>query len=373
VRVPKDPIDLDPADHPSGASGTVGGTLSGSVTRRRFLGTSAVVAGAAAVDHYARKLPGAGTLDRRWRVPIGPAHPAKHTPTEEISGTPPFENDWSYFIQVEREADLAVMDFIFYDFSTTTDANGVPNLTPNADGCVVLVRFPPQAIGEGAYLYADAPLPGEPTPPPQKTPPPANATGLPFDPPPILSALSGPSQLAFIFNASQGDTIPLPTGTAADLLDWSDWNLSVVNTAKVQPPSSTQCTSSVGISCFPVPYAPGSLDTYIEFPYALYLSPTLWVAGGFRHASTVFENNVTPLTSSAGVTDVYRTSIVARPWPFFTPTNVSDFTPNIEDTPLNFAAIWCDDMTAAGYYNTHYNVNYDVTLWTNIYYGVPPT
>jgi len=270
-------------------------------------------------------------------------------------GTPPIDGLYSFMIQVEREADLALMDFFFYNFSVGDDRAGNRAILPNDDGCLLLVRFPPQAIGEAEYLFSDVPAaPGN-----------GNVTELPFDPPPILSALSGPSQIAFIFNASTGDEIPFIQGNEQDLLDWSNWNLSVPPVAEVQP-------RGPGVG-YPTPQAPGSFDTYIEFPYALFLAPTLWVGGDvLTRFDTVFENNIVPLSSTASITDLFACGIVQRPF-FQLVDQGSDYTPNQLDQPLGFAALWCDDFTMGDGYTDTYNINDDVTLWQYIEYGVPLT
>ena len=127
------------------------------------------------------------------------------------------------------------------------------------------------------------------------------------------------------------------------------------------------CACSAG---YPKPEGPGSFDTFVEFPYALYLSPTLWVAGEvLTRYDTVFENNITPLTTN-GVTDLFCTSMVRRP--FFQIGDTGPFsTPNQLDQPLDFAALWSDDLALTGRYTSAYHQNYDVTLWQYIEYGVP--
>jgi hypothetical protein len=118
---------------------------------------------------------------------------------------------------VEREADLALLDFALYNFEVTTDRSRNPAIVPKAQGSVLLVRFPPTVDPRGRlFVLRRAGRPQN-----------RNVTGLSFDPQPVLSAVSGPSQVAFVFNASNGDEISLPTGTEVDLLDWSGWTLSV--------------------------------------------------------------------------------------------------------------------------------------------------
>lgn len=272
-------------------------------------------------------------------------------------------------IQVERETDLAVMDFFFYDFVVTTDArSGNPFIAPAQDGCILIVRFPPQAIAEGVYLFSDA-APGEP-------PASNNPTGLPFDPPPILSALSGPSQLAFVFDASTGDGIELATGTEADLLDWTGWKLSV-------PANAVNTVVPSGPLAYAFPEPPTNMSTYIEFPYAMYLSPTVWQqpadSFGFGYR-TVFQN--TSLTNTSNnVTDLFSCQMVAQPGLEIIQQGPGEPVVQIPDNePLPFAVLWCDDLTAQGFGAypifddpLEYDPDYDVTLWKFIEYGRPAT
>ena len=73
----------------------------------------------------------------------------------------------------------------------------------------IIVQFPPQAIGEGVYNERSYP-------PPKST----------LDSPPMLSVLSGPSQLAF-YDPQGCRRSRFTTMTVDDLLDWSTWTLLV--------------------------------------------------------------------------------------------------------------------------------------------------
>lgn len=324
------------------------------LSRRRFLGGTAGLSGAALAAyvvsanplHGTSKLPLASTLASRLQQIAEATGPHASSPHS-------VPNYWDFFIQVEREADLAVMDFVFYDFSVTTTDSGT-SLTPNGDGAIVIVRFPPQSIGEGCYLYPDVQGPN-------------NPTGLDFDPPPILSAVSGPSQLVFVFSADM--SIPLPTMQAADLLDWDGWQLQVVPVAQLAPPT----IGATGGSSYPIPTLPGPFDTYIELPYALYLSPVIWATPGILgRFDTEVTNRVQPLTSSKKVTDLFYTTMHQEPFITFDNGASSAVYPvDSSDEALLVAAIWCDDFP--GRYQPTYNPNTDATPWTHIHYGEPIT
>lgn len=226
-----------------------GGLLGRPVTRRSFIAGAAGLAGAA----YITNLVGAGPLAwgpfRALVAGAGTVSPPSRTP--------------DFTIAAEREADLVLADFRFYGFSMQTP-KGVPTLVPtvssgagpgNATSNVIVVTLPPQCIGEAAYFVS--PSAGDYQ----------SQAPLPVDPPPIVSAVAGPSRLCFTLPA--GANVPLPNMSVDDLLDWSSWSLLVPTTAQVNPP---------GPNGYPLPYAPGPFETAIEFPYALFLSPVVFVS-----------------------------------------------------------------------------------------------
>ncbi|HTW98225.1 MAG TPA: hypothetical protein VMD59_05570 [Acidimicrobiales bacterium] len=243
-------------------------------------------------------------------------------------------------LTVERPEDLVVLDFSFYGFSL--EDGTPPTIVPSTSDNTVVVQFPPQAVAEGEYYWV---------------PQPNGDNDLPVDPPPILSDVAGPSWLCF--NLASDQSIPLTTMTAADLLDWSDWTLVVPVAAQVNGPTtilplgsgpdagssgsagassaagstaasatSNAATSNAATSYAAtsyavttdqsedtrVPTAPSSLQTSIEFPYALYLAPAVYVSGlalfGF---TTQFTSRSTPLVSPAGVTDLWSASLGGSP------------------------------------------------------------
>jgi hypothetical protein len=373
------------------------GLLSSPMDRRTFLRGAGALAGTFVITHYTD----------RFRRPDRTGNPSLPAPKRRSAlepGNPLFsDSDISFFIQVERDTDLALIDFVFYNFEVGPDPRvagqqailPIPGVDSNTNS-VLLVRFPPQAIGEGVYPLSDI-QPKKPVPVPNPNP-----TGLAFDPPPILSAVSGPSQLAFTFNAANNDYVSLPTGTMDDLLDpgqWAGWNLSVPEVAQVH------AAVPLPPNYYPVPQAPSAFDTYVEFPYAMYLAPTQWSdpynpENPDLGYATVFENN-SLLDNTTNISDIFTTSIVLRTFPATAPTvppgEPNYFTDNELDQPLPFAALWCDDLSLnpvvykapypsvpsppyaapfgpspKGNVLPSYNPDYDVTYWTRIQYGEPP-
>jgi hypothetical protein len=291
------------------------------MSRRRFLEGSGAVAGAGAYAYLVR-LPGA----RLAKAVAGrPAQPARSLVT------PPIDSSWDYFVQVERDVDLCLLDFYFYDFEVGTNTFGNPALLATGSPSTVIVRFPPQHIGEGVYPASNF-----------NTGP--NSTSAPTylfcDPSPIMSGLSGPTQLSFSFPSFDSEplegNIPLSDPMQyADLLDWTGWQLNVPTVAQWPMPLETYSgpTGSLGL---PLPVAPGSFDTFIEFPYALILAPSLFnpAANPEVGFNTFFSNRVTPLTSGALVTDVFASSLQQ---PFYFQGS--------ESVGAGLVAVWANDLT----------------------------
>jgi hypothetical protein len=178
----------------------------------------------------------------------------------------------SFEFSVARDADLALLDIAFYGFETTT-VDGVLAIQPFINpGNLVTVQFPPQAIGEAAYNWVGG--------------------TWAVDPPPVLSAMAGPSVLCFTLRA--GESVTFPTMTDQDLLDWSTWTLLV--------PASAQ-GSTPGAPTNPV-FSPPTA-TYVEYPFALFLAPTV-VEGVI---TTFVTRDAPPLVSPAGVGDLFSASL----------------------------------------------------------------
>ena len=295
------------------------GDIPHQVSRRGFLGGTIFMGGTAALAYLAR---GAG------RQMVGVMEAADVVQHRAPAALPDF------IIPVERDADLVLLDFLFYGFTIDTATSPTSIVATKAQNTLV-VRFPPQAIGEGAYAQLN-PDPG--------------TTGLLFDPPPILSEVSGASQLAFRFPEGQG--VPLPTMTAADLLDWSSWQLEVPPVAQVRGAHIS------GQGRYPFPVEPGPTDTFIEFPFALYLSPTVFVGQSRQHGfSTSFENRLTPLVSPLAVTDLWRSSLQRT-----SSVHVLGAGPPLPE----LAAIWSRDFQT---YDPDHSDVIDATPWDVIYYG----
>ncbi|HEV8064570.1 MAG TPA: hypothetical protein VGP46_07050 [Acidimicrobiales bacterium] len=201
------------------------------MTRRAMLGTSAAAAAAAYVSRLAntpfgRQLNGIATA---------------FVDAEELAARRPRQGNNVVFLTAERQSDLLLLDFEFGNFTLDTTSDP-PALVPVSADNLIVVTFPPQAIGEGVY-----PLP------PGK-----------FDPPPVLSVLADSSWLSFSIPATA--TIPLPTMTVEDVLDWSKWTLLVPTVANMGEKVDGK---------IPLPSLPEENGCLIECPWGLYLSPVV--------------------------------------------------------------------------------------------------
>ncbi len=207
-----------------------------------------------------------------------------------------------FTLAVERDTDLLLLDFSFYGY--TVDTSSSPRrLIPSPKFNVIVVQFPPQAVGEGTYLY------------PTSNP-------IQLDPAPVLSDVSGPSRLSFSLYGTQ--TIPLPTMTAADLLDWSDWTLNVSAGALAFN------GGPVGVS------APTALQTWVECPYALILSPVVDAKPNkLAEFTTYFSTRPIPLTAS-NVTDCWGARLAGEAVGTLIKPSPNPFVPSV-------AAVWATD------------------------------
>jgi hypothetical protein len=172
----------------------------------------------------------------------------------------------SLTLAVERDTDLLLLDMAFYDFKIASSAS--PKYIEAGADNLVLVVFPPQAIGEAAYLNDTTSGP------------------LPSDPAPVLSILSGPSLLSF--SLAPASKIEFKTMTVADVLDWEGWNLNVpvgAQAGTAHPPE------------FPAP--PKSNESFVECPYGLYLSPVVDAHSFATSIQTYFIPRKKPVTTKS--------------------------------------------------------------------------
>jgi hypothetical protein len=147
------------------------------------------------------------------------------------------------------------------DSSDPEDPALIP-IEPTQD-CYLVVTFPPQTIAETAFFEV-APIPPPPSQPPPTQPDPATSQ-KPTPNVPVPARLGGPTRLAFLIPASVETRIPY---SLEGLLNWTNLELSVSPIAAVpESPTAGQIAGAGSIR------APQPLETAIELPYRLILSP----------------------------------------------------------------------------------------------------
>jgi hypothetical protein len=100
-----------------------------------------------------------------------------------------------------------------------------------------------------------------------------------------------------------------------------------------------------------VPTAPTGFETAIEFPYALFLAPTVYASGNPEFGfSTGFTSRATALVSPAGVVDLWSASLTGSPnrRPL---EAASPYVPSV-------SAVWARDYDARLSATPETNINY---------------
>ncbi|HWQ84448.1 MAG TPA: hypothetical protein VN363_07775, partial [Anaerolineales bacterium] len=182
----------------------------------------------------------------------------------------------------------------------------------------LIFTFPPQTVVEQAF-FESSPS----TPPPDEancpynTNPPAESTPVP----PVAARLGRESRLVLRIPPDNAVRIPF---TTEGLLNWDGWELSVSALADVPPaPTSQERQAAPDIQ------APGRLETAIELPYRLLLSPNS--ATSWRHAHQA--------KTVRSLTELWHTRLMFKD----SAGNVSEVTRR-EPAPLR--AIWSPDFNS---------------------------
>jgi hypothetical protein len=191
----------------------------------------------------------------------------------------------SYQASVTRREDMCNLSFDFYNLTLNTSGSE-PELVPvNPKATSYLaVIFPAQHVGEEAVDGTTAP---------------------PWPTPPIPGVLAGPSQL--VFSLPKGTSLPF---TLESLLTWGSLTPELTDAAK--SPKGT-------------PAAPTSLQTAIEAPWSLFISP---------EADGTWINPTSPVTVS-GNTEIWQTRLgegTLEP-PAVNPPIKAVWTPGYPDSP----------------------------------------
>ena len=198
-------------------------------------------------------------------------------------------------VDLLRADDLLALRFDLVNLTMQTGAGQAPSLSRAHAGqpAFLVVNFPPQHIAEEAFPLVDGAI--------------QNLAN-----PPVPAVLAGPTRLVFKIPDATA-TIPF---TLEALLDWSSFEPQLTpNALPFDAPTGT------GI----VPRQPGPLETGIELPYRLVLSPD--ASGGWAHRADVADHG--------GRIELWHTRLGARAGGSVDESRVP-----------TFRAVWTPDLDA---------------------------
>ncbi len=208
-----------------------------------------------------------------------------------VSGLVPTLN---FSAWLRRREDFLALRFHFYNLRV---ANGSLVKVIAGRPSYFAVEFPPQSITERAFFETEGAQPTDPEdipPPPSEgeSPPPAPPGGPENPlPSPIDALLAGPTRLAFEVPNS---ALPLPYTTSA-LLSWAKFALRVVPAAAAP--------NFVPGRAKPRLVAPGDVETQIELPRYLVLSP---------HVGAAWAHALAPVDHGGMRTELWHTRLARR-------------------------------------------------------------
>ncbi len=180
----------------------------------------------------------------------------------------------------------------------------------------LIFTFPPQTITEQAF-FESSPS----NPPPDEASKPYN-TNLPtasIPTPPVAARIGRESRL--VLRIPPGNNVRIPF-TTEGMMDWDGWELNVSALADVPPEPTPQERQAA-----PDIQAPGRLETAIELPYRLLLSPNS--ATAWRHAHQ-------PKTVRS-ITELWHTRLMSR-------NNEGNLHEVTRRQPAPLRAIWSPDF-----------------------------
>jgi hypothetical protein len=234
-----------------------------------------------------------------------------------------------------RSDDLLALAVQAVNLKLDTADAAHPRLVRESQGQAAYLVFglPPQSITEQAYFETaqlPSPTPPSATPPlPTPAPTPSTSDTLPM-PGGAASLLSGPSRLVFELPPS----VQSIDYTVEALLDWSQLDLVLPAAAQVPPGA----TSASAVQSPPIT-EPGTLETALELPYRLLISPNVMPQGGQPN----WAHSTVPVVH-AGRAELWHTRLASlkRSGSQVVVTEAS------QDSPVPFRAVWSPDFVGDG-------------------------
>jgi hypothetical protein len=238
-------------------------------------------------------------------------------------------------LTVLRPDDLLALSVQTVNLRLDTSVPGRPRLVRESPGksAYLIVDFPAQSIAEQAFFEtSQVTQPGfNPPPSTPSLPPPPPLPGepeTPLAPGTVPALMAGGSRLVF--------RLP-PAVTAIDysiagLLDWSRLEPVLPLAAQVLP-------GATGTSSGAPPIAqPGSLETSLELPFRLSVSPNVMPGGaqpGWQHATAPVQH--------AGRAELWHSRLGSR-----ATGSHAGFTEANASSPVPLRAVWSPDFVAGG-------------------------
>ena len=234
-------------------------------------------------------------------------------------------------LTILRPDDLLVLSVQAVNFRLDTSAPDRPRLVHDAPGeaAYLVYLFPPQSIAEQAF-FETAEVEQQPS---FNTPP------GPPEPPTTADSLVAPGGVAAWVADQSRLVFRLPSGltgiefSITGLLDWAQLELVLPAAAQVLPGASSRPSGPPPIA------APGSLETSLELPYRLMMSPNIMPGGvqpGWEHAAA-------PVLH-AGRAELWHTRLgrLERAG------EQMQFTEASTASPVPMRAVWSPDFVANG-------------------------
>jgi hypothetical protein len=236
----------------------------------------------------------------------------------------------SLTISLLRPDDLLVLDVEAVNLNLDTSNPKHPMLvvTDGTQPAYLVINFQPQCIADQAFFETDPKIPKN---PPQATPPPGTATPTATPLPTGESALLTPGDVGARIADSSRLVFQLPANRTKipfqmeALLNWAGLELVVSAVAAV--PDNNTYYPGLAVT------APAPLETALELPYRLILSPTPNV--GWEHSKT-------PVIHS-GRSELWHTRIARLVSSPGNPSKTVLREPS-EKNPIPLRAIWSPDF-----------------------------
>ncbi len=235
-------------------------------------------------------------------------------------------------LTVLRPDDLLALSVRTVNLRLDASRPGRPRLVRDTPGqpAYLVIAFPPQSIAEQAFFetaLVNQPAFNPPTPSLPKPPPLPGGPETPLAPGTVAAWPAGESRLVFRLPSAVQEI----DYSIAGLLDWSLLE-------PVLPPAARMLPGAAGTPSGPPIAEPGALETSLELPYRLIMSPNVMPGGllpGWEHAAV-------PVLH-AGRAELWHTRLGSRAG-----GDHRAFTEASTTAPVPVRAVWSPNFVADG-------------------------